>query len=313
MDASDLALLMYLDEGLVKNLSSLVISGFINIRTTRLIQDRTLEGAASINQRQHMFDEDRCGEDERDGFKSNSLTWNEHTENTNEARTHFENREFVRREEELQRIYTSFELQSQLSSGLESANVVKHFDNITIQEGEVSAGDYIKVSGTLTTESVNSYLDSVLTVFNCFGCDSLNNMIPSTNSSMMNFSSINHFMTHLNEILNKNSTQDLILQCGDTTVVLNVNNNFFMNNNAYVFDRVDCPCTVLGKVIKVAQNGDCISLLRKTAQQDYYEKILNNCCPFCDMLNTNGILVPKMPRLKCEGVSLIVVPISILM
>ena len=61
----------------------------------------------------------------------------------------------------------------------------------------------------------------------------------------------------------------------------------------------------------VLPNGKCISLVRKTAQHDYYEHFLNNCCPFCDQLTSNGILMPKMPRLKCEGVSIIVVPIII--
>ena len=41
-----LDLLMYLDEGLVKNLSSMVLSGYIEIRTTKIIQDRTLSGRA---------------------------------------------------------------------------------------------------------------------------------------------------------------------------------------------------------------------------------------------------------------------------
>lgn len=117
----------------------------------------------------------------------------------------------------------------------------------------------------------------------------------------------------MSEILNKNSTQDLILNCGDTPIILNVNNNFFLNNNAYIFDKVDCPCTVFGKVIKVAPHGECISLLRKTAQYNFYEKLLKEYCPYCNNLNSSGIIIPDMPRLKCEGISLIVVPISISM
>ena len=93
--------------------------------------------------------------------------------------------------------------------------------------------------------------------------------------------------------------------------VLNVNDNYFMNNKAYVYDRVDCPCTVFGKVLKVAASGECISLLRKTAQQEYYEKVLDNFCPYCDAMTSSGIVVPEMPNLKCEGVSLVVLPISI--
>ena len=113
MDAATLALLMYLDEGLVKNLSSLVLSGYINIRTTKLIQDRTLAGNAAYDYREHNFNEDRCGEDEKDGFKGSSLTTYDHSEQTSNTRAFLENREFVRREEEYQRIYTTFALHSQ--------------------------------------------------------------------------------------------------------------------------------------------------------------------------------------------------------
>jgi hypothetical protein len=151
------------------------------------------------------------------------------------------------------------------------------------------------------------------TIFDCFGCNSLNKMITAKNSGIMDFTSINSMLGHLNKILNFNATEDMILMCGDTPIVVNVNNNFFMNNNAYKFDKVDCPCTVFGKVINIAPRGQCISLLRKTAQTEYYEKILNTCYGYCDILDSNGIAMPKRPRLKCEGISLVVIPISICM
>lgn len=312
MDESTLALLMYLDEGLVTNLSSLLLSGYINIRTTKLIEDRTLTGNAAMDERHHHFDDDRCNEDEKDGFKFTSLGNLNHDELTQSNRGFLENRQFLRREEEFQRIYTTFSLHSQILTQLDTKHSIKTFDN-TIKDGDVSPGDYVKIKGDLTSQSVNSYLDSLLNIFDCIGCDNLNNILPKNQNNFINFTSMRNVMSHLNEILNKNNTQDLILNCGKTPVVLNVNNGFFMNNNAYVYDRIDCPCTVFGKVIKVASSGECVSLLRKTAQHDYYEKLLNNCCPYCDMLSKSGITVPKMPNLKCEGISLVVVPISICM
>ena len=310
-DLLDLALLMYLDEDLVRNMSSFVLNGYIEIRTSRIIQDLTLSGRAGIDLRDHCFDEDRTSNDEREGFKGSNITSAEHCENTRTNNAGIENREFVRREEELKRVFTTFNLHGELITQLKSSNRLKSFYDTTINEGDVFPGDYIQIHGNLTSESINSYLDSVLTIFDCFGSDNLDKMISKGLNGNLNFKNMNHLLSHLSEILNKNSTQDLILQCGDTPVVLNVNNNFFMNNSSYIYDKVDCPCTVYGKVINVAPNGKCISLLRKTAQHDYYEHFLNNCCPFCDQLTSNGVLIPKMLRLKCEGVSIIVVPISI--
>ena len=310
-DLLDLALLMYLDDGLVRNMSSFVLNGYVEIRTSKIIQDLKLTGKTGIDVTDHSFNQDNRTDIERDGFKENTLVSIGNYENTRSNNASLENIENIRREEELKRIYTTFNLHGELISKLKASNKLKIFNDTTLKEGDVIPGDYIQIHGNLTSESINSYLDSLLTIFNCFGDDNLDRMMPRDLKGTLNFQNINYLLNHLHEILNKNSTQDLILQCGDTPVVLNVNNNFFMNNTSYVFDKVNCPCTVYGKVINVANNGNCISLLRKTAQNDYYEHLLNTCCPYCDRLNDKGILVPKMPRLKCEGVSLIIVPISI--
>ena len=113
-----LDLLMYLDEGLVKNLSSMVLSGYIEIRTTKIIQDRTLSGRAGTEYREHYCDEDRCGEDEREGYKGSNCSKSEHKENTNRNDVGLENREFIRREEELKRVYTTFTLHHELVTEL---------------------------------------------------------------------------------------------------------------------------------------------------------------------------------------------------
>jgi hypothetical protein len=310
-DALDL--LMYLDEGLVRNLSSLLLSGYIDIRTTRLIQDRTLSGRAALEWREENFQENMCRDEERDGYKERHLSEGTKKEEANNSMTNLENREFIRREEEVKKIYTSFTLHSQLITGLDNSKAIKTFNNTTIKEVDISEGEYVKIKGKLTSESVNSYLDSLLTVFDSYGCDILNNLISKKDQSLLDFNVIKHLLNNLSSILKKNSTEDMILNCGDTPVVLNVNNNFFMNNNSYIYDKIDCPCSVFGKVISKASKGNCVSLLRKTTQHDYYERLLSSSASCCDLLEAKGIILPKMPRLKCEGMSLVVIPISICM
>jgi hypothetical protein len=310
-DALDL--LMYLDEGLVRNLSSLLLSGYIDIRTTRLIQDRTLSGRAALEWREQNFQENMCREEEQDGYKEKNLSEGTKKEEANNTMANLENREFIRREEEVTKVYTTFTLHRQLLTGLDDSKAIKTFKNTTIKEGDISEGEYVKIKGKLTSESVSSYLDSLLTVFDCYGCDILNNLMSKKDQSLLDFNAIKHLLGRLSSILNKNSTEDMILYCGDTSVVLNVNSNFFMNNNSYIYDKVDCPCSVFGKVISKASKGSCVSLLRKTTQHDYYERILRNLASYCDVLEAKGIILPKMPRLKCEGMSIVVIPISICM
>lgn len=318
----DLDLLMYLDEGLVRNLSSLVLSGYIDIRTTKITQDSTLTGSLSTDWREHTFDEDREGSDAKEGFRGCNISKAAHIEQGNSQGGVIEDREFIRREEEIKKIYTTFTLHSQLQSGLSEKNLMRAIGNQGIEDGTVKAGDYVKIKGILTSESVNSYIDSLLNLFNCYGCDTLNSIIkpntsknlstaPFTGLNLLDFSTVSNMLTHLDTILSQNSTQDMILTCGDTPVVITVNKNFFMDNNSYIYDKVNCPCTVFGKVISVTQKGNCISLLRKTGQHDYYEKLLDSYhLSHCQTLESSGIIIPTKPRLKCDGTTIVVMPIS---
>lgn len=201
-----LELLMYLDEGLVKNLSSLVLSGYIEIRTTRLIQDKTLSEKIGSDNRTHSFGEDRDGKDVNDGFKRKNDLSICRSEETFCNNVDAENRDFIRREEELKRIYTTFNLHGQLFQQLNSANKIVKFDNTTIHSGEVNEGDYIRMRGFLTSESINSYIESLETLFDCFGCDTLNSIIPNKSSNIVNFNSICKMLTRLEEILGRNNT-----------------------------------------------------------------------------------------------------------
>ena len=77
---------------------------------------------------------------------------------------------------------------------------MKIFNNVTINDGDVSTGDYVKISGDLTTESINSYVDSLLTLFDCLGCDNLNT-IAACNNNYMNFYLI--FLRYSNLLLHE--------------------------------------------------------------------------------------------------------------
>ena len=129
MDAATLALLMYLDEWLVKNLSSLYLSGYINIRTTKLIQDRSLTGKVGFDNRERNYGEDRSFEEERQGFRNNNCTVLDTFDFTNTTSGNIEDKEYLRREEEFQRIYTSFSLHSEIYTSLESQNIVKKLNS----------------------------------------------------------------------------------------------------------------------------------------------------------------------------------------
>ena len=63
--------------------------------------------------------------DERDGYKGKSYNNACNTTEGKENRQNLDGRRFCRREEELTRIYTSFELHSQLMNSLIDSNLLK--------------------------------------------------------------------------------------------------------------------------------------------------------------------------------------------
>ena len=70
----------------------------------------------------------------------------------------------------------------------------------------------------------------------------------------------------------------MIINCGNTDVILTVNNSNFVSTYANIYDEEDCPCTVLVSN-KKCDNEHCIHLLRKSGQANFYENFLNCCSP----------------------------------
>ena len=62
-----LDLLIYLDEVLTKNLNSLIINGYIEKRTSKWIEDRTLTARNNMEERKKNYGEDRSNYDESEG------------------------------------------------------------------------------------------------------------------------------------------------------------------------------------------------------------------------------------------------------
>lgn len=311
MKENDIELFIYLNEILVRNLSSLVLSGYIDVNVKRLSSDKTLTGVAGIHKCISEFNENRCADEVSEGFRTNNLIVEDNNKNENSSNLNVENRNCSRSEEEFKTIFTSYNLHRQIMGQLIGSKKIKIISSNFINEDSVFEGDYVKIKGILTSESLISYLDSIINILNCFEFQSLDKLIEGKLLGLINYKYIRDILTHLVEILNRNNTKDMILICGNTQIILNVNNDYFMSKDAYSYDKVDCPCTVIGKVVKKVSRGQFISLLRKTTQHEFYEKTLDSFKSYFDILNNNGIITPREQRVKCEGFSLMIEPISI--
>lgn len=317
-------LLIYLDEALTKNLNSLIINGYIEKRTSRWIEDRTLSTGIRMNERDQFYEEDRFVRDERDGYKGKNSTNVDTNTETSDNCLNLDGRRFVRREEELTRIYTTFELHQQLVNGLNNSNLIKTLEGSLSNNNSITVGDYIEIDGIISSNSVVSYIDAFYNMMNCFGvknlCEYCKSMSSKKNldtkeienkNNIFNLEMMFNQLNYLKTLLNTNDNQDIIINTGNNDIVVTVNNSCFLSSYANAYDKIECPCKIIGKVIKKCGTSDCIHLLRKTGQPNYYEKLLKWCEPLRCQLNDMGIIIPEEPMWKVQGESLLVIPISL--
>ena len=306
-----LDLLIYLDEALIRNLSSVFFNGYIDIRTHREVNDRSMSGKVHDENREQFFEEDRFSKDIREGYKGKTSSEVGTYQNSTENDKSFETSQFIRREDEVKQIYTSFGVSSKLMSGLYEKKMMREINESIVCNSQMTEGEYIELRGNITTTSIVYYLDVLINILNCYGTEYLNNLLSDKDLGKLNYTRILNMLSHLLELLTKNNTQDLIIKCNTATLIITVNTKFFLNENASIFDKVNCPCKIVGKVMKTCADGDQISLLRKTSQSEYYEKLMTSIKPFLDLLEEEGIILPTMPELRITEKYLAIVPIGI--
>ena len=110
-----LDLLVYLDELLIKNLNSVALNGYIDIRTYRRIRDRTVGGNARISDRSSNGLDYKNQKDKISGYKSKHNICEEHFQDGSERSLGLEGRDFDRNEQEIKKITTVFTLHNAVS------------------------------------------------------------------------------------------------------------------------------------------------------------------------------------------------------
>lgn len=308
-----LDLLIYLDELLIRNLNSLTLNGYIDIRTYRRIRDRTVGGNARISDRNSNGLDYKNQRDKISGYKSKHNTCEEHYQDGSERSLGFEGRDFDRNEQEIKKISTVFTLHNDLLTNMRSKNNIKNaIDFKSFKEHDLKVGDYIEISGCVQEISIPLYIDTLIESINCYGVDFLNSYLDKEKNNGLDFGIIARLLEGLRSKITRNGTTDLVVKTGDTSIVLAINEKNFVNNGYNTFDFVQCSCKIFGKVMMIKENNDkCISLLRKSSQEEYYEKILKSIDPYLDILRSKNIILPKKPKCNITGKMIMILPISI--
>lgn len=305
--------LVYLDESLVRNLSSLVLTGFIETITKTQAFDRTISAGFHEGDRIESSNQGSITKIEREGFKDkNKLKANNSFEHHHIDKD-IDARQCIREEKEVKTTYTTFVLNGNLINYLNENKQLQHKNETDIENNNISIGDLIEIEGTITNKGVLSYIDTLINLITIFEVKYLDTLTKDC-TGKINFSMFLKMLTYIKSILTYNNTQDLIMKSGNGIAILTVNNDNFMNNRCNIFDNINCHCKVIGKVIKTcSKECDSISLIRKTGQEQFYENFLKKCEPLLECLNKNDILVPECPDLRINECAIQIMPLNIYM
>ncbi len=306
-------MLIYLDENLVRNLSSLVLTGFIETITKTQAFDRTLSTGIHEGDRLDNFNENRISKNEREGFKEK----NKVEANNNNLNHHVEKdidlRQCIREEEQVKTTYTTFVLNQRLLEHFNTNQQLQHRNQTDIENNNVSSGELIEIEGIITSRGIIPYIDALINLITIFGSEYLDSLNKDCKEKI-NFAISIKMLTYIRSILTCNNTQDLIMETGNGTAILTVNKDNFMNNRCSLFDNINCHCKVVGKVVKTCtKDFDTISLLRKTGQEEFYEKFFEKCKPLLECLKKNDIIIPECPSLRINKNAIQIIPLDIYM
>jgi len=305
--------LVYLDENLVRNLSSLVLTGFIETITNTQSFDRTLSAGFHEDDRTECSTQGSVTRIEREGFKDKNKLEASNNFEQHHLEKDIDSRQCIREEKQVKTTYTTFVLNGNLIDYLNENKKLQHKNESDIENDNIYTGDLIEIEGTITNKCVISYIDTLINLITIFGAEYLDNLTKDC-SGKLNFSMFLKMLTYIKSILTYNNTEDLMMKSGTGTVILTVNKDNFMNNRCNMFDNINCHCKVVGKVIKTCtEECDSISLLRKTGQEEFYEKFFEKCKPLLDCLKKNDILVPECPDLRINECAIQIMPLNIYM
>lgn len=323
-DNSYTNIFIYLDSLLINGLSSVFLNGYIQKITVTKTVDNYMSGRIDDGLKTH---------DHNEYTKSKQRNKQEITPKSNDSHVKsksnstyccdedfrnesLEGRRNVRLQESNETIYTCFSLHRELHNYMNSNSIIKN--NITkdnIMNMSFNSGDYIEIKGEITCISMTCYLDYLITIIDSFNTPEnvnlLDNLLKENNPGIWTYNSLLKVLIHFKETLSKQNTGDVIVNCGEKTVVLTVIDDNFLESKAHIFDKSNCCLTIFGKVLKHCSFGESLSLIRKTGHPDYYEGFLNNLEPYLQILRDNGISIPEAPKTNYDENTLFIIPISI--
>ncbi|MCX7885242.1 MAG: hypothetical protein N2448_09490 [Caloramator sp.] len=279
---------VYMNRNLILDLYSTLISGYVESKEDLFLKTRDNFAKFQIdNKTSKGRDSKKTDPEDKNNVIGNSCS------DVLDYYGNVENRNGRRVQTRLKKSFTTFTIYNSLRKIMYSKKMIKSCDEVEFDN--IISGDFIEINTIMPPTSLESQIYSVISLIEAYDTKLLNKLLPYDDPkyTITNFDFIYKELKVLLELLNKNNTNYIVVQNNKFKVVLNVNLNYFMDKNYYVYDNVNCCFKVMCQVTKKIGNGEYLNLLDKTCIPDYYMEILNLTRSYLDILKKYDIIIPQ--------------------
>ncbi|WP_061994292.1 hypothetical protein [Clostridium sp. ATCC 25772] len=292
---------LYLNGGLIQDLSGLLIDGYIQTKTLKCIT----EDMGNARLEKYLKDTNKIEKDKSpiglDG--------------TNEGLTRgtLDGRAINREEYSISKTYATFSFFRQVRESMNDNNMYSVINSKDIILGKVKPGNHVEFYGVVSSMSILSNINEMIDTISCYDITLLNGLLPK--DTLINYNTIINQLNMIKKYLTLNNTFDMIMDLGCCKAIINVHNDNFISKTTHSYDFCNCNCTVMGKVICVCNKNQHVDLLRKSCNGDFFRKLILNMKPYFEILEKQGIVLPeiideKLCATKINGPCIQIIPIA---
>lgn len=300
---------IYLDKGFILDLYSILIDGYLESKSIRVINDKSDSIRLQKScRKQKSKDKKKSNNDKvKNKIRDRALS------NYDEFLGSLDDRNSNRNECSIKRVYTTFYLLFSLKDRMYKKNMIRNITEEDILKNNIKCGEYVEFNGNISIDTTLNKVNNLIDIIECYDSNELNKLLvdKQIGSSITNYTVILNILKTLSAHLTKNNTVNMVMDLNQCKAVLNVNLNYFSDKNAYIYDEAFSACKVLCKVTNVVDSTKNIDLLAKTGMSQYYTEFLNSLNPYLNLLNDNNIITPKDLLISIEQPAIQVIPMAI--
>lgn len=297
----ELCIPVYLNEKIVFDLLATIEDGFSKVR------------AISNNQSMNSSNTENLGA----GFNLPSFMSSFLGISLNGSQTKIAGEHDSKNESE-ERIHTSGSLFAKLRNSLNEAGLLYKYSAEPDWFEKIKNGDFIEVEGKIRKSPMIETLETFVEVMDTallFSSDGTNSKANKMKKNKSESEIVYDQMKALLRDLTKEDSLDLILESenSDIKVIMPIKSNNF--ESELETELIDGQFKVLGKVIKIVNEGEHVNLFRKTSFKIFQDKMIRD---FTDSFNSSlesdneddSFVMPKVIS-KLEGPIFVIIPIAV--